>query len=78
MDEVKKGKRFSDGQRGNTRGHAINGASRKDERRKDAFAREEKWRALSISERIKRLPKEGANRERARLEAKRKIKEKTK
>lgn len=68
MSQRTKGKRFTEGQLGNTRGHLINGAARKDERRKEAMARQTAWRALPIAERLKRLPAEGATRERARLQ----------
>jgi hypothetical protein len=52
--------------RGNTLGHLMNGRNRKDERRKEAFAREEAWGKLPTAEKLKRLPHDGANRQRAR------------
>ena len=65
---IKKGKRFANAL-GNTRGHTINGRAKKDQRRKEAFAREAAWRALPLSEQLNRLPIEGAKKQRARIEA---------
>ena len=59
---------LSDGSLGNSRGNSINGRHNKDRRRKEAFAREDAWRKLTIAERLKRLPYTGAKRQRARLE----------
>lgn len=69
MEQRKKGKRFSDGSRGNTRGHTINGAANKDRRRTEAFARELANSKLTTAEKLKRLPPEGATRQRAKLTA---------
>jgi hypothetical protein len=66
----KPGKRFSDGKRGNTKGHhTLNGRANKDRRREEAFAREAAYAKMSLEERLKNLPTEGANRQRARMTA---------
>lgn len=59
---------LADGSRGNTRGNSINGRHRKDVRRKEAFAREAAYAKLSLAEKLKTLPHDGAKRQRARLE----------
>lgn len=69
MEQRTKGKRFSDGSRGNTRGHLINGAANKDQRRTEAFAREAAASKLSLMDKLDRLPPEGAHRQRARYSA---------
>lgn len=66
-EKPKPGKRFSD-KPGNTRGHmSLNGKANKDRRREEAFAREAAYRSKSLTERLKGLPAEGAERQRARL-----------
>lgn len=47
----------------------INGKSRKAERRAGALARAEAMSKLSLEQRLAKLPKEGANRQRARYQA---------
>lgn len=65
--QLQKGKRFSDGSRGNTRGHRnLNGKVNKDRRREEAFAREAAYNKLSLTDKLKGLPIDGAKRQRAR------------
>lgn len=68
MRPMSYGKRFSD-QRGNTKGHSINGAARKDERRAAAFERDKAASKVSLADKLKALPTEGGNRQRARYTA---------
>jgi hypothetical protein len=69
MGQASKRKRFTDGKRGNTRGHLINGRANKDRRREEAFAREAAFNKLSLADKLKGLPPEGAQRQRARYTA---------
>lgn len=65
--------------RGWTRGNAINGKRRKDERRAAAFERQAAFNKLSLEQKLAGLPKDGANRQRARylkqIEARKKSEE---
>lgn len=55
--------------KGNSRGNSLNGKSRKDERRQESYARQEVYARFSLKEKLARLPKDGAKRQRARYEA---------
>lgn len=46
------------------------GKSRRLQRRDEALARVKAWQSLSLAEQLKRLPPEGANRQRERITAK--------
>ena len=54
---------------GNSRGNSINGKANKDRRRKESYARLDKFNKLSLAEKLKGLPNPGANRQRAKYEA---------
>ena len=54
---------------GNSRGNQINGRANKDRRRKEAYTRLDAFNKLSILEKLRTLPKEGAKRQRTRYEA---------
>ena len=60
---------LANGERGNSRGNSINGKASKDQRRAEAFAREELSGQLSITEKLAKLPAVGASRQRARYTA---------
>lgn len=52
-----------------SRGNAINGKSRKDERRKAAYARDDEASQLSLEQKLAKLPVNGAKRQRERYTA---------
>lgn len=60
---------LANGERGNSKGNSINGRANKDRRRAEAFAREAAWNELSLTEKLAKLPANGAKRQRARYTA---------